>query len=350
MSKRGEKISVLVVDDSALVRQILTDMISKDPDLFVIGTAKDGVEAVKLTSELDPDVVTMDINMPDMDGLSALEYIMKKSPRPVVMLSALVKEGADVTMKALELGAVDFILKPSEFPTSVCEIKDDVIGKIKAAAGSRVREVWERARKISAPRRLKLKKAGVRGGRMVVIGASAGGPRAISEVLEVIPKEFPGYMVVVQHMPGHFTESFAERLNERSGIFVKEAEDGEEVTPGCALVAPGGKDMLIEGEGSSLRARLLQTVARHGASPVIDVTMESVAKVFSDKAIGVILSGMGNDGAMGLGMIKDAGGLTIAQDESTCLVYGMPRVAIEMGLVDVVLPLEKIAKEILSNL
>jgi two-component system, chemotaxis family, protein-glutamate methylesterase/glutaminase len=344
-------ITVLIVDDSALVRQLLVDMISQDPELEVAGIARDGVEAIKLTQELDPDVVTMDIHMPEMDGLTALEYIMKKSPRPVVMLSALVKKGAAPTLKALELGAVDFIAKPSQFPTSVNEVREDVIEKIKAAARSRAKEIWERTRKARPPKKVKIRRESVRGGRLVVLGASAGGPRALAEIVPALPEEIPASIVVVQHMPEPFTGSFAERLNSKANVEVREAINGEELEEGLALVVPGGQDMVFEKiGGGKVRAKLLPTVAKHGASPVIDVTMESAAQVFAERSIGVLLSGMGSDGAMGLGMIKDAGGETIAQNEETCLVFGMPRAAIERKLVTEVLPLEKIAEAIVAHL
>lgn len=345
------KITVLIVDDSALVRQFLVDMISQDDELEVAGIARDGVEAIKLTQELDPDVVTMDIHMPEMDGLSALEYIMKKSQRPVVMLSALVKEGAAPTLRALELGAVDFIAKPSQFPTSVNEVREDVISKIKAAAHSRAREIWERARKTKPPKKVKVKRVAPGAGRVVVLGASAGGPRALSEIVPALPKDLPASLVIVQHMPEPFTGSFAERLNARANIEVCEAEQEEEFADGLGFVVPGGQDMVFEKiGGDKVRAKLLPTVARHGASPVIDVTMESAAQVYGERTIGVLLTGMGSDGAMGLGMIRDAGGHTIAQNEETCLVFGMPKAAIERKLVSEVLPLEKIAEAIAAKL
>ena len=346
----GRKTTVLIVDDSALVRQMLSDMISNDPELEVAGMARDGVEAIKLTQELNPDVVTMDIHMPEMDGLSALEYIMKKTPRPVVMLSALVKKGAAPTLKSLELGAVDFIAKPSQFPTSVGEIREDVIEKIKAAANSKAREIWERARKAKAPKKVKVRKESVRGGCLIVMGASAGGPRALAEIVPALPKDLPASMVIVQHMPGPFTGSFAERLDSKARIKVKEAEQGEEIKEGRALVVPGERDMVFERIGRGrVRARLLSTVARHGASPVVDVTMESAAQIYGPRSIGVLLSGMGSDGAMGMGMIKDAGGETIAQDEETCLVFGMPRAAIQRRLAGEVLSADKIAGAIVSR-
>ncbi len=345
----ADMISVLIVDDSALVRQLLADLISRDPELELAGMAKNGVEAIRLTQELDPDVVTMDIHMPEMDGLSALEYIMKKSPRPVVMLSALVQKGAIPTLKALELGAVDFIAKPSQLPTSINEIRDDVLSKIKAAANSRAREVFERTRHARPIRKVKVKEGQVRGGRIVVVGASAGGPRAISDIVSALPENLPAPVVVAQHMPGPFSGSFAERLNNKARLDVRVAEPGEDLEQGTVLVVPGEHDMVFEqAPMRKVKANLLPTVARRGASPVIDVTMESAAQVFREKAIGVLLTGMGTDGAMGLGMIKDAGGHTIAQDEETSLVFGMPKAAIERRLAEEVLPLDEIAGRIVS--
>lgn len=347
----GEDLSVLIVDDSALVRRILSDMISQEPGMKVAGVARNGVEAIKLTQELDPDIVTMDIYMPDMDGLSALAYIMRRYPRPVVMISALAKEGAEPTLKALELGAVDFIEKPSRFPGSIDGVREDVVDKIRTAAHSKAKEVWERARKVRPPRKVKLRKSLVWGGRVIVLGASAGGPRALSQIIPALPDDLPASVAIVQHMPERFTGSFADRLNSRSRIDVSEAKQGEELSEGRAYVVPGERDMGFEVFGGrGVRTRLMPTVAKHGASPVIDVTMESAAQVFGEKAIGVLLSGMGNDGAMGIGMIRDAGGDTIAQDEETSLVFGMPRVAIERKLVDEVLPVEKIAEAIVARL
>lgn len=347
----GEKVSVLIVDDSALVRRMLADMISRDPELEVAGLARNGIEAIRMTQELDPDVITMDIHMPEMGGLSALEYIMKKSPRPVVMLSALVKQGAVPTLKALELGAVDFIAKPSQLPTSVSEVRDEVLLKIKTAAHSRAREVWERTRKARAPRKLKSRKESAGQGRLVVFGASAGGPKALADVVPALPDDLSAPVVIVQHIPGAFSSSFAERLNARSRINVREASNGQNLEEGIALVVPGDHDMAFDRLGDGrVCVTLLPTVARRGASPVIDVTMESAAQVYGSKAIGVLLTGMGTDGALGLGMIKDAGGDTLAQDEETSLVFGMPKAAIDRGLAEEVLPLDKIAERVVSLL
>jgi two-component system chemotaxis response regulator CheB len=346
-----EKISVLIVDDSALVRKILSDMISGEPGMEVAGFARNGNEAIKRTLELDPDVVTMDIYMPDMDGLSALEFIMKRYPRPVVMISAFARKGAEPTLKALELGAVDFIEDLSRLPDSMDNVREDVIRKIRAAAYSRAKEVWMRSLKVKSPRKVKLRKDLVRGGRVVVMGASAGGPKALAEVIPALPEGLPATIAIVQHMPEKITEFFAERLNSKSRIEVSVANQGEELSEGKAYVVPGGKDMGFEVRtGGNIGVTLMPTLASHGASPVIDVTMESAAQVFHERAIGVLLSGMGSDGAMGLGMIKDAGGDTIAQNEETSLVFSMPRIAIEREFVGEVLPVESIAEAIVARL
>lgn len=346
-----KKVSVLIVDDSALVRQLLFDMVSRDSELEVAGVARNGVEAIKLTQERDPDVITMDINMPEMDGITALEYIMNKYPRPVVMISVIAKKGADATLRALELGAVDFITKPSKLPTAVSQVQDEVIAKIKEAADSRAREIWERVRRTRPPAEIQIDRSRVRGGHMIVLGASAGGPRALAEVLPSLPGGIPAYIAIVQHMPGAFADSFAKRLDEKTNIEVKKAVNGEKLVMGEAVVAPGGEDLVFEkSRDGGVNTRLLPTVARKGASPVVDVTMESAAQLFKEKAIGVLLSGMGSDGAMGLGMIKDVGGRTIAQDKDTCLVYGMPKAAVERKLADKVVPVDKVAEEIIKLL
>lgn len=345
------KVSVLIVDDSALVRQLLFDMVSKDPELEVAGVACNGVEAIKMTQERDPDVITMDINMPEMDGITALEYIMNKFPRPVVMISVIAKKGADATLRALELGAVDFITKPSKLPTAVTQVHEEFIGKIKEAANSQAKEIWQRVRKLRPPSEIEFDKSKIKGGNMVVLGASAGGPRALAEILPSLPVGIPAYIAIIQHMPGAFADSFAQRLNSKANIEIRKAVNDERLVMGEAVVAPGGEDLVFEiGGGGAVKTRLLPTVARKGASPVVDVSMESAAHVFKDKAIGVLLSGMGSDGAMGMGMIKDAGGITIAQNKETCLVYGMPKAAVDRSLVDKVLPIDQVAEEIIKLL
>lgn len=346
----SEKISVLIVDDSALARRLLSGMISSDPELEVAGEARNGIEAISMTRKLNPDVVTMDVLMPEMDGLAALEYIMNKSPRPVVMISALTKEGADFTLRALELGAVDCIAKPDQFLLSQSEAVEEILVKIKAAARSRAREVWEKTRKGKPIRKFKRAREKIRGGRIFVIGASAGGPKVISEILPALPADLSAPMVLVQHIPEAFTASLAERLDAKSSIKVKKAEQSEELKEGVALVVPGDKDLVLERISPKItKVRLVPTSMKHGASPVIDVTMESAAEAYGSKAVGILLTGMGTDGAEGLAAIKQAGGDTIVQDGDSCLIFGMPKVAIERGLAGAILPPQKIAQAIVEK-
>lgn len=344
------KIRVLIVDDSALVRKLLRDVINADPEMEVAGVAANGIEAIRAVSELQPDVVTMDIHMPEMDGLAALEYIMRKNPLPVVMLSALAQRGAAATLRALELGAVDFIAKPSHYPSAVKEVREEVVLKIKTAFHARghIRKGYpkhEGKRKIAqvgkAPNEEKL----------VVIGASAGGPRALSEIMPMFPREMLAAMVIVQHMPGVFTRSFAARLNSISELPVKEAEDGEVIKPGMVLVAPGDKELIVSPDREGLgRVELMDSANRSGATPRIDTTMITAAETYGPQTIGVIMTGMGSDGARGMERIKKSKGSTIAQDEASCLVFGMPKVAIERGYVDWVVSLEKIPEKIMELL
>ncbi len=345
------KIKLLIVDDSALVRRLLKDIASSDPQIEVVGTASNGIEAIRLVNELDPDVVTMDIHMPEMDGLTALEYIMKKSPRPVIMLSALAQKGAVPTIKSLELGAVDFIAKPSHFPSAIREIKDEVLEKVRMAAGSRnfVEKAFGSAK---GKKRLKLRLPLPPREKIVVIGASAGGPKALAEIIPLFPANMPAGMVIAQHMPGVFTRSFAERLDQKSELRVKEAEEGDLIEPGRVLVVPGGYDMIISSndEGSRARVSLIQSKGKYGATPSIDATMRSAAETFHENSIGVIMTGMGSDGAQGIAAIKEKKGKTIAQNEETCLIFSMPKAAIEKRCVDWVVPLEQIPETILSVL
>ncbi|MBC7252864.1 MAG: chemotaxis response regulator protein-glutamate methylesterase [Actinobacteria bacterium] len=344
------KVRVLIVDDSALVRKLLRDIINTDPEMEVAGTAVNGVEAIRAIAELKPDVVTMDIHMPEMDGLTALGYIMRKMPVPVVMLSAMAQKGAAATLKALELGAVDFITKPSHYPSAVKEVREEVILKIKTAfhARGRLRGAFPRAKERRGP--LPGVKP-VREEKLVVIGASAGGPRALVEIMPMFPRDIPAALLIVQHMPGVFTRSFASRLNSISVLPVREAEEGDEIEPGTALVAPGGKDLIVCPDRSGLgRVELMDSPNRTGATPRIDATMITAAETFGPRTIGVIMTGMGSDGAKGMGIIKKNKGSTIAQDEASCLVFGMPKVAIEKGHVDWVVSLEKIPVKILELL
>jgi len=348
-----QKIRVLIVDDSALVRKLLRDVISGNPDMEVVGTASNGVEAIRSVAELEPDVVTMDINMPEMDGLTALEYIMRKHPLPVVMLSALAQKGATATLKALELGAVDFITKPSHYPSAVKEVREEVVLKIKTAAQARSYVLRGDPKRKASKKPLVYSGAKVGGklGKLVVIGSSAGGPKALAEIMPRFPEDTPASIILVQHMPGVFTRSFAGRLNNLCALSVKEAEENEELQPGRVLVAPGGKDLIVtsDNRGSS-RVELIDSQNRVGASPRIDSTMVTAAEIYGADAVGVIMTGMGGDGASGMEKIKRSKGSTIAQNEETCLVFGMPKVAIERGCVDHVVALEMIPDKVMELL
>ena len=346
----SRKIRVLIVDDSALVRKLLRDVIAGSDDMEVAGTASNGVEAIRSVTELDPDVVTMDIHMPEMDGLTALEYIMRKHPRPVVMLSALAQKGATATLKALELGAVDFIAKPSHYPSAVKEVRDEVVLKIRAAAQAS-REVLKGHARPGRRGAAATRPGAQAEGKLVVIGASAGGPKALAEIVPRFPAEAPAAFVIVQHMPGVFTRSFAARLDSISEMRVKEAEEGEPLRPGTALVAPGGKDLIVapDPQGGG-RVELMDSTNRAGASPRIDTTMITAAEVYGPLSIGVIMTGMGSDGARGMEKIKKNKGATIAQDEESSLVFGMPKAAIENGHVDWVVSLEMIPDKVMELL
>jgi two-component system chemotaxis response regulator CheB len=345
-----QKIRVLIVDDSALVRKLLWDVITGDPDMEVIGTASNGVEAIRAVAELEPDVVTMDIHMPEMDGITALEYIMRKHPLPVVMLSALAQKGATATLKALELGAVDFITKPSHYPSSVKEVREEVVLKVKTAAQARDYIQRRQARR-DIGGKATVSTAVSAGEKLVIIGSSAGGPKALAEIMPRFPEDTPASIIIVQHMPGVFTRSFAGRLNNICALPVKEAEENEELQPGHVLIAPGGKDLVIVSDKrGSARVELMDSQYRVGASPHIDTTMVTAAEVYGSEAVGVIMTGMGSDGAKGMEKIKTNKGSTVAQDEETCLVFGMPRVAIERGCVDWVVSLDMIPEKVMDLL
>jgi two-component system chemotaxis response regulator CheB len=326
------RIKVLVVDDSALMRRMLTDILSGAEDIQVVGTAESGEEAVEKVLELSPDVVILDILMPGMGGLAALNEIMRRKPTPVIVFSSYDKP--DVTLESLERGAVDFVFKHMG---DLERVASELIEKVRVAASVDVRRLRER-------------KAPEKEFKIVVIGASTGGPRALNELLPKLPNDLPAAILVVQHMPANFTTSLAKRLNRACALEVKEAEDGEVIAPGRVYIAPGGYHLLLE-KGSingseAFSIKLVKGPKRNNVIPSIDVTMESVAKAAGSRAIGVILTGMGYDGAAGLKAIKEAGGFTIAEDPSTCIVYGMPKAARDMGAVNKILPLHNISREL----
>ena len=340
-------IRALIADDSAFMRKVISDMLSSDNEIEVVGTAQDGEEALRKVKELSPDVVTMDIEMPRMDGLTSLAYIMVEHPVPIVMLSAMNKREADVVIKSLKYGAVDFIPKPSGvISLDIEDIKDEILSKVKMAARTRVKRA-----KLLLPRP-RFVRPSVRsrdGKEVAVIGASTGGPQALTYILSHLPGNIPLGFLVIQHMPPAFTASLAEHLSWQCSLKVKEAEDGERIRPGLALIAPGDYHMIVE-EGNEEKVKLIQTPRVHGVRPSVDVTMKSVAHVYGKRALGIVLTGMGEDGAQGVRAIKERGGETIAEDKSSCVVFGMPKAAIDLGCVDRVIALSQIPREIMRTI
>jgi len=343
-------IRVLVVDDSAFMRFTITRHLSEAKGIQVIGSARDGKEALQLIPELKPDVITLDVEMPHMDGLSTLREIMSEFPVPVIMVSSLTKEGAVETIQALTYGAVDFIQKPTN-KASVSTIVDELVTKIQRASRARVAKVSRRAVAISQQTpvpsgQLKNVRSIRRGDPLVIIGSSTGGPRALNSLIPMLTADIPASFVIVQHMPAGFTRSLAERLDHLSLLAVKEAEPGDIPEIGKVLLAPGGFHMVFDQE---LKVTLNQNPAVHGVRPSVDVTMNSLVQNFNGPIIGVILTGMGNDGTTGCTLIHSRGGKVLAEDESSCVVWGMPRSVVEAGVADEVVPLEKMATAI-SNM
>lgn len=345
------KVRVLIVDDSALIRQMLTAMLGSDPEIEVVGVASDPLIAREKIKELNPDVITLDVEMPRMDGISFLKKIMKLRPMPVVMVSTLTQKGAEITIEALEIGAVDFVGKPTiDMQQGMEAKKDEILAKVKAAAKARVRAPAD----LGAPQaRIKPLAAPAGPGfrttdRIVAIGASTGGVEALREVICALPADSPG-ILITQHMPPKFTESFAKRLDAISALSVSEARDGERVLPGHVYIAPGGHHLELVRSGGSYQCHVFDGPLVSGHKPSVDVLFRSVAAQAGPNAVGAILTGMGRDGAEGLKTMRDAGAATIGQDESTALVYGMPRVAKELGGVQHELPLGRIAEGILKE-
>lgn len=334
-----DQIKILVVEDSLLMQKILVDLLQSDPQIRVIGTARDGEEALSKIALLKPDVVTLDIEMPRMNGLTTVRKIMETNPLPVVMVSALTQREAQLTLKALEYGAVDYVPKPSgQISLNMDVVKDELISKVKTAASANIRRVKPKMAEIPEPSKPKSND------KIISMAASTGGPAAVAYILKNIPENSPP-ILVVQHMKKGMTKLFAEMLNQECKIGVKEAEDGDVVREGLAMIAPGGFHMLVMKSG---RIKLTTGPPVNYVRPSADVTMKSAAKAYGSKNIGVILSGMGVDGAKGIEAIKKKGGLTIAQDEKTCVVFGMPNAAIKTKCVDFVLPLDYIPKLIIK--
>jgi two-component system, chemotaxis family, protein-glutamate methylesterase/glutaminase len=367
MTYAGNKIRVLIVDDSAFMRKVLQDIVASDPQLASCGEARDGREAVTQTEMLRPDVISMDINMPHMDGLQATEIIMSSNPHPILVVSSESREGAEVTLKALQLGAIDFVAKPGGgVDLDMSSVREEICRKLKMAAKVRVVRTATRSKPkqdaASSKPRSELASAGAANGQngrsavaaaaqgrgggkfpIVVLASSTGGPATLMKFVPCFPKDFPGAVILVQHMPGNFTDQFGKQLAEVSEIKVKPAVDGEIIVPGQLYVCPGSHHLRVLSSG---RVSLDDGPRIGGYRPCADLTLESAADYAGPMAIGVVLTGMGNDGAKGVQAIRAAGGHTLAQDESTAVIFGMPQEAIKTGAVDQVLPIESIYQAI----
>jgi len=338
------KIKVLVVDDSAVVRKIFSEELSKYPDIQVIGVAPDPYVAREKIVNLKPDVITLDIEMPRMDGLTFLKKLMKYYPLPTIIVSSLTPQGGKLTLEAMEIGAVDVIGKPGAAYT-VGDMSAQLAEKIRAASRVRLTKRDESVMPSGAGEPIRA--LAQTSNKVVAIGASTGGTEALKKVLTKMPPNSPG-IVIVQHMPANFTTAFAARLNDLSQINVKEAEDNDSVTPGTALLAPGNFHMILRRSGGRYYVEVKTGPMVHHQRPAVDVLFKSTAKYAGANAIGVILTGMGADGAEGLLEMKNAGAGTIAQDEKSCVVFGMPREAIRLGGVDKVVSIDQVASEIIK--
>ena len=353
----SRKIRVIVVDDSALVRSLLSEIINRQRDMECIGTANDPLVAREMIRELNPDVITLDVEMPRMDGIDFLGRLMRLRPMPVVMISTLTERGAEVTMKALELGAVDFVAKPRVgLASGLNDLASLIVEKIRVAAVAQVRRAP--AREAAAPGGAGSGAAAASSSallgrlsteKLICIGASTGGTEAIKEVLVQMPADSPA-IVITQHMPPGFTTSFAARLNGLCQITVKEAANGERILPGHAYIAPGGKQFHVARSGANYVAVVDDGPPVNRHKPSVEVLFKSAAAVVGRNAFGIMLTGMGNDGAAAMREMKDAGSYNYVQDEATCIVFGMPREAIAHGAADEVLPLGQIAPALISRL
>ena len=344
-----ERIRVLVVDDSALMRKLIPAILARDPSIEVVGTAMDGAFALKKIEELKPDVVTLDLEMPRMDGMETLRLIMQRAPLPVILFSTHSKEGGYATFKALAMGAVDFLAKPKDAAAGrLDDIADRLIAKIKVAKHAAGRKLPPAViDETSAPK--KVARAALPPRRIIAIGISTGGPNALQFVLSQIPADFQSTIVIVQHMPEGFTEMFAKRLDDCCALEVHEARSGDLLLAGRALICPGNRHMMLRRMPRGDIVVLSDGPPVNGHRPSADVLFHSVAQEFGLTTVGILMTGMGDDGAEGLGAIKAAGGMTIAQSEDTCVVSGMPRAAILKGYANKIIPLDGLSSYLVSN-
>lgn len=357
----GNKTRVLIIDDSAVIRHLLTEILGEAGDIEVVGTAQDPIFAMNKILNLMPDVITLDVEMPRMDGLTFLKELMKTNPIPVLMVSALTQKGCETTLRSLELGAIDYVTKPNiNVSNGIINLSDEIIKKVRLAAKAKVRSKphgasfkeqmqIEKSQRLLCDKHLTLDTSRMATtDKIIAIGASTGGTQAITEVITTLPESTPG-IVIVQHMPPLFTRSFAERLNSVARLDVKEAETGDRVLRGTALIAPGDKHMTIKRNGAMYYVNITDGPLVNFVRPSVDVLFRSVARHAGKNAVGVILTGMGDDGARGLLEMKNAGAFTVAQDEESSVVFGMPKRAIEIGAVDKVESLNKIPEIIFGS-
>jgi len=344
------KIKVLVIDDSALIRSLLTEIINSQRDMEVVGAAPDPLIARDMIKQLNPDVLTLDVEMPKMDGLDFLERLMRLRPMPVVMVSTLTERGSEITMRALELGAIDFVTKPKmSIVDGMLEYTDLIADKIRAASQAKISPLQRHPVASGHAAPTLLRNPLISSEKLLIIGASTGGTEAIKSFLLQMPSDCPG-ILITQHMPAGFTKSFANRLDSLCQISVKEAEGGERILPGHAYIAPGDKHLLLARSGANYVTQLSDEPPVNRHKPSVDVLFDSAAALAGKNAIGVILTGMGKDGAVGMAQMKNAGAYNFAQNEESCVVYGMPKEAVAHGGVDEVAHLNDLPKLVLNYL
>lgn len=351
------KVKLLIVDDSAFMRKAIENMVKKDPDIQIVGAGKNGLDAIDMVKKLKPDVMTLDIEMPRMDGLTALQKIMSENPLPVIMVSSLTTEGADATLKALDLGAVDFIPKDKSFASfGIMKIEDQLIAKVKGFAK---KKMFKRRTPISRPSAIAkptaAKPAAQRPApkitskkKLVIIGTSTGGPQSLQKVIPLLPSDLGVPVLIVQHMPPNFTKSLAQRLDSLSKLKVLEAQGKEQLEPNHVYIAKGGAHLKLKRMGAHYYTDVTTEPSNTLHIPSVDITAASVAENIGRDALGVIMTGMGSDGMKGLNLLKLKGGNVVAQDEETCIVYGMPRAVIDSGFQDEIVPLTEIAQRIIA--